>query len=456
MPNALVGVIMGSDSDLAVMRPWSTSSPSSESRSRYAVSAHRTPDVLYEYASTAADRGLSVIAGAGGAAHLPGMTASMTPLPVIGVLVPREKLDGVDSLLSIVQMPPGSRWPPSASARPATPGSSRSDPRGDEPELAARCSRSSPSSPRPSARRTSVRDSGSWDGSTVRARRARPSRWPSGWKPAAILTSVTLVDSMDQGVVPGTLSLLQDEWGFSDTLGGAIPTAAFVVGFPASSPLLGGWPTTSAGSGCSRSSSRSWALPRCCRGSRCRSRRVLRGAHGIGRRIAHRQPRVVEPPRRPPTRRSHAGGCVRGAAAVVRDRHGDRDRHRWARRRVARLAGGVPRRGRARSAVAAVVSTLREPACGAMDSATRSETRSISLPLRSSRRSRTPRLTPARGGAPTSWKFVGILHPDRAHDLHRSHRHRGRLHRDRALAAVVPRAGLRHERGRRPSPRWSR
>jgi 5-(carboxyamino)imidazole ribonucleotide mutase len=72
------------------------------------VSAHRTPDTLYEYATTAADRGLQVIiAGAGGAAHLPGMTASMTPLPVIGVPVPRDKLDGVDSLLSIVQMPPG-------------------------------------------------------------------------------------------------------------------------------------------------------------------------------------------------------------------------------------------------------------------------------------------------------------------------------------------------------------
>src|SRR5256885_12648336 len=109
MPNALVGVIMGSDSDLAVMRPavdvLAEFGIAFEVR---VVSAHRTPDVLYEYASTAADRGLSVIiAGAGGAAHLPGMTASMTPLPVIGVPVPREKLDGVDSLLSIVQMPPG-------------------------------------------------------------------------------------------------------------------------------------------------------------------------------------------------------------------------------------------------------------------------------------------------------------------------------------------------------------
>jgi 5-(carboxyamino)imidazole ribonucleotide mutase len=109
MPSAHVGVIMGSDSDLEVLRPavdvLAEFGVAFEVR---VVSAHRTPDVLYEYATTAADRGLRVIiAGAGGAAHLPGMTASMTPLPVIGVPVPREKLDGVDSLLSIVQMPPG-------------------------------------------------------------------------------------------------------------------------------------------------------------------------------------------------------------------------------------------------------------------------------------------------------------------------------------------------------------
>ena len=109
MPNALVGVIMGSDSDLVVMRPavdvLAEFGIAFEVR---VVSAHRTPDVLYEYAGTAADRGLHVIiAGAGGAAHLPGMTAAMTPLPVIGVPVPREHLDGVDSLFSIVQMPPG-------------------------------------------------------------------------------------------------------------------------------------------------------------------------------------------------------------------------------------------------------------------------------------------------------------------------------------------------------------
>jgi 5-(carboxyamino)imidazole ribonucleotide mutase len=109
MSDALVGVIMGSDSDLDVMQPaidvLTEFGVPNEVR---VVSAHRTPDVLYEYATTAADRGLQVIiAGAGGAAHLPGMTASMTPLPVIGVPVPREKLDGLDSLLSIVQMPPG-------------------------------------------------------------------------------------------------------------------------------------------------------------------------------------------------------------------------------------------------------------------------------------------------------------------------------------------------------------
>jgi 5-(carboxyamino)imidazole ribonucleotide mutase len=72
------------------------------------VSAHRTPDLLYQYATTAEDRGLKcIIAGAGGAAHLPGMTASMTTLPVLGVPVKSRTLNGVDSLLSIVQMPAG-------------------------------------------------------------------------------------------------------------------------------------------------------------------------------------------------------------------------------------------------------------------------------------------------------------------------------------------------------------
>jgi 5-(carboxyamino)imidazole ribonucleotide mutase len=105
----LVGVIMGSDSDLAVMQAaidvLEEFSVPFEVR---IVSAHRTPEWMVEYATTAVDRGLRVIiAGAGGAAHLPGMTASMTPLPVIGVPVPLAQLDGLDSLLSIVQMPKG-------------------------------------------------------------------------------------------------------------------------------------------------------------------------------------------------------------------------------------------------------------------------------------------------------------------------------------------------------------
>jgi 5-(carboxyamino)imidazole ribonucleotide mutase len=111
MPAAapLVGVIMGSDSDLPVMQGavdvLAEFGVACEVR---VVSAHRTPDVMVEYARTAAGRGLRVIiAGAGGAAHLPGMTASMTTLPVIGVPVPLEQLDGLDSLLSIAQMPAG-------------------------------------------------------------------------------------------------------------------------------------------------------------------------------------------------------------------------------------------------------------------------------------------------------------------------------------------------------------
>ena len=107
--DALVGVIMGSDSDLSVMQgAIDALSEFDVPHEVRVVSAHRTPDVLYDYASTAADRGLRVIvAGAGGAAHLPGMTASMTPLPVIGVPVPLEHLSGLDSLLSIVQRPAG-------------------------------------------------------------------------------------------------------------------------------------------------------------------------------------------------------------------------------------------------------------------------------------------------------------------------------------------------------------
>lgn len=109
MSKALVGIIMGSDSDLPVM------SAAIEMCEAFGVayevdivSAHRTPDKLVEYSKTAEERGLKVIiAGAGGAAHLPGMVASLTPLPVIGVPVRTSSLDGMDSLLSIVQMPGG-------------------------------------------------------------------------------------------------------------------------------------------------------------------------------------------------------------------------------------------------------------------------------------------------------------------------------------------------------------
>ena len=109
MTTALVGIIMGSDSDFAVM------GAAAEALAEFGVdhevrvvSAHRTPLGMAEYAQQAADRGLKVIiAGAGGAAHLPGMVASLTRLPVIGVPVPLKYLDGLDSLLSIVQMPAG-------------------------------------------------------------------------------------------------------------------------------------------------------------------------------------------------------------------------------------------------------------------------------------------------------------------------------------------------------------
>jgi 5-(carboxyamino)imidazole ribonucleotide mutase len=109
MPEPIVGIIMGSDSD------WDVMSAAAEALAEFDVphevhvcSAHRTPLDMIEYAQQAAGRGLKVIiAGAGGAAHLPGMVASVTPLPVIGVPVPLKYLDGMDSLLSIVQMPPG-------------------------------------------------------------------------------------------------------------------------------------------------------------------------------------------------------------------------------------------------------------------------------------------------------------------------------------------------------------
>jgi 5-(carboxyamino)imidazole ribonucleotide mutase len=109
MANPLVGVVMGSDSD------WSVMSDAAEALKGFGIeyevevlSAHRTPEKMIEWGKAAASRGIKVIiAGAGGAAHLPGMLASVTTLPVIGVPVSLSKLDGMDSLLSIVQMPGG-------------------------------------------------------------------------------------------------------------------------------------------------------------------------------------------------------------------------------------------------------------------------------------------------------------------------------------------------------------
>jgi 5-(carboxyamino)imidazole ribonucleotide mutase len=104
-----IGIIMGSRSDWDTMREASaTLTALAIPHECKVVSAHRTPERLYEYAKSAADRGLQcIIAGAGGAAHLPGMAASMTRLPVLGVPVQSKALDGMDSLLSIVQMPAG-------------------------------------------------------------------------------------------------------------------------------------------------------------------------------------------------------------------------------------------------------------------------------------------------------------------------------------------------------------
>ena len=104
-----VGVIMGSDSDWPVMQAAADALAEFEVLCEVGVySAHRTPQRMLDYATAAAGRGLQVIiAGAGGAAHLPGMVAAATPLPVIGVPVPLARLDGLDSLLSIVQMPAG-------------------------------------------------------------------------------------------------------------------------------------------------------------------------------------------------------------------------------------------------------------------------------------------------------------------------------------------------------------
>jgi 5-(carboxyamino)imidazole ribonucleotide mutase len=109
MTNPLVGVVMGSDSD------WSVMSDAAQALKEFGIeyevevlSAHRTPEKMIEWGKSASSRGVKVIiAGAGGAAHLPGMLASVTTLPVIGVPVSLSKLDGMDSLLSIVQMPAG-------------------------------------------------------------------------------------------------------------------------------------------------------------------------------------------------------------------------------------------------------------------------------------------------------------------------------------------------------------
>ncbi len=106
---SLVGIIMGSDSDLRIMKnAAAVMELYSIPFEIKVVSAHRTPDRMFEYAKNAHDRGIEVIiAGAGGAAHLPGMVAALTQIPVIGVPVKLKELDGMDSLLSIVQMPGG-------------------------------------------------------------------------------------------------------------------------------------------------------------------------------------------------------------------------------------------------------------------------------------------------------------------------------------------------------------
>lgn len=109
MANPLVGVIMGSTSDWETMKEACAILDELEvPYEKKVVSAHRTPDLMFDYAEQAAGKGIEVIiAGAGGAAHLPGMVASKTPLPVIGVPVKSSNLNGLDSLLSIVQMPGG-------------------------------------------------------------------------------------------------------------------------------------------------------------------------------------------------------------------------------------------------------------------------------------------------------------------------------------------------------------
>jgi 5-(carboxyamino)imidazole ribonucleotide mutase len=109
MTQPIVGIVMGSDSDWEVMQHAATRlTEFGVAHERRVVSAHRTPDLLFRYAEEAAGRGLRcIIAGAGGSAHLPGMLAAKTTLPVLGVPVPSKHLQGLDSLLSIVQMPAG-------------------------------------------------------------------------------------------------------------------------------------------------------------------------------------------------------------------------------------------------------------------------------------------------------------------------------------------------------------
>ncbi len=109
MPQAVVGIIMGSQSDWETMRHAAeTLDGLGVAHEVRIVSAHRTPDRMFAYAESARERGLqAIIAGAGGSAHLPGMTASKTPVPVLGVPVESKALSGMDSLLSIVQMPAG-------------------------------------------------------------------------------------------------------------------------------------------------------------------------------------------------------------------------------------------------------------------------------------------------------------------------------------------------------------
>jgi 5-(carboxyamino)imidazole ribonucleotide mutase len=109
MSDPIVGIVMGSDSDWPMMEPAALALQEFDvPYEAHVVSAHRTPRRMLDYAETAVARGLRVvIAGAGGAAHLPGMIAAATPLPVIGVPRPLDRLDGLDSLLSIVQMPAG-------------------------------------------------------------------------------------------------------------------------------------------------------------------------------------------------------------------------------------------------------------------------------------------------------------------------------------------------------------